>query len=31
MGGNSVVEREELLANPYTTYVLLELEEDLEA
>jgi hypothetical protein len=31
LGGNNVVEREKLLASPYTTNLLLELEEDLEA
>jgi len=30
LGGNSVVEREKLLASPYTTNLLLELEEDLQ-
>jgi hypothetical protein len=30
LGGRSVVKREELVANPYTAKVFLELEEDLE-
>jgi hypothetical protein len=31
LGGRCVAEREELLANPYTTDMFLELEENLEA